>query len=55
MNLQDQKKRTRRNFTLQDTMNCAKLRTNRKIELHENLCLDDEIDELQNYVHYHYH
>jgi hypothetical protein len=34
-------------------MNCAKFRTNQRIELHENLRFDNEIDELQNYVrHY---
>ncbi len=31
-------------------MSCAKFRTNRRIELHENLRIDDEIDELQNHV-----
>ncbi len=31
-------------------MNCARFQTNRRIELHENLCLDNEIDELQNHV-----
>ncbi len=35
---------------LQNTMNCAKFRTNRRIELHENLHINDEIDELQNHV-----
>ncbi len=34
-------------------MNCARFRTNRRIELHENVRIDDEIDELQNHVcHY---
>ncbi len=32
-------------------MSCAKLRTNRRIELYENLRLDNEIDELQNHIH----
>ncbi len=31
-------------------MSCARFRTNRRIELHENLDIDDEIDELQNHV-----
>ncbi len=34
-------------------MSRAKLRTNRKFELHENLRIDDEINELQNYVFHH--
>ncbi len=31
-------------------MSRARFRTNRKTELHENLRIDDEIDELQNHV-----
>ncbi len=36
-------------------MNCAKFRTNRKAELHENLRLDNEIDELQDHVRHRCH
>jgi hypothetical protein len=35
-------------------MNCAKFRINRKIDIHENLCINDEIDELQNHVRHRY-
>ncbi len=31
-------------------MSRAKFQTNRRIELHEDLRIDDEIDELQNHV-----
>ncbi len=34
-------------------MNCAKFQINRRIELHENLYFDNEIDELQNHVSHH--
>jgi hypothetical protein len=47
------KKQTRRNSTLQSMMSCARLRTNRKIELHENLRFDNEINELHNHVRHH--
>ncbi len=33
-------------------MNRAKFQINRKIELHENLRIDDEIDELQNHLYH---
>jgi hypothetical protein len=48
--LEDQKRRTQRNFTLQNMMNRARFQINRKTELHENFCIDDEIDEFQNHV-----
>ncbi len=39
---------------LQDTMSYVRFRTNRKIELHEDLRLDDKIDELQDYIRHRY-
>jgi hypothetical protein len=41
MSLQDQKKRTRRDSALQNALNDSRIWTNRKIKLHENICLDD--------------
>ncbi len=34
-------------------MNCAKFRINRRIKLHEDFRIDDEIDKLQNHVCHH--
>jgi hypothetical protein len=41
MNLQNQKKRTRRDSALQSALNDSRIRTNRKIKLHENIRFDD--------------
>jgi hypothetical protein len=41
MNLQDQKKETRRDSALQDALSDSRIRTSRKIKLHEDICLDD--------------
>jgi hypothetical protein len=41
MNLQDQKRKTRRDFALQDALNDSKIWTSRKIRLHEDIRLDD--------------
>ncbi len=46
MSLQNQKKKTRRNFALQNTMSNSRLRVDRKIELYEDLRFDDKINEL---------
>ncbi len=40
---------------LQNTMNRARFRTNRRIELHEDFRINDEIDELQNNICHHYY
>jgi hypothetical protein len=41
MNLQDQKKKTWRNFALQNALNDSRIRTNQKIKLHEDIRFDD--------------
>ncbi len=41
ISLQNQKKRTRRDSALQNALNDSRIQTNRKIKLHENICLDD--------------
>ncbi len=41
MSLQNQKKKTRRDSALQNALNDSRIRTNRKIKLHEDIRLDD--------------
>jgi hypothetical protein len=50
MNLQDQKKRTRRDSALQDAMNDSRFQADRKIELYKNVRFDDKMNELQSDV-----
>jgi hypothetical protein len=52
MNLQNQKRETRRDSALQDAMSDSRFRADRKIRLYKDVRLDDKINELQSDVRY---